>query len=59
MVLGNWISGSADLSGTFWEGNVLYFQNENNLIDLNYSKYYIHTTSTDAKFVNDDTVSSF
>nr|CAH7756251.1 unnamed protein product [Callosobruchus chinensis] len=53
---GNSILGSSDLTGTFWEGTLLYFDKHKKIEDFNFSSYYIHTTSSDGKFINENTI---
>nr|CAI5850625.1 unnamed protein product [Callosobruchus analis] len=52
----NSILGCSDLTGTFWEGTLLYFDQHKKIEDLNFSSYYIHTTSSDGKFINQNTI---
>ncbi|VEN42727.1 unnamed protein product [Callosobruchus maculatus] len=53
---GNSILGCSDLTGTFWEGTLLYFDKHKKIEDLNFSGYYINTTSSDGKLINQNTI---
>ncbi|CAH1972589.1 unnamed protein product [Acanthoscelides obtectus] len=53
---GNSILGCSDLTGTFWEGTLFYFDKKNKIEEFDFSSYYIHTTTSDGKFVNQNTI---
>lgn len=53
---GSCLLGSSDLPGTFWEGTVMYFRDVRCLENFAHSKYYIHMTATDGKFVSEDAI---
>lgn len=54
--IGQCLLGSSNITGTFWEGSLLYFKNIKDAEYFNYAGYYIYSTTSDAKFVNNDTI---
>lgn len=54
--LDNCIIGSSDVSGTFWEGALLYFNDLKFVHNFDYASCYIGSTASDGKFLNDNTV---
>ncbi|XP_056648081.1 methylosome protein 50-like [Diorhabda sublineata] len=50
---GNCILGSSAVDNTFWEGTLLYFENDKELEQYNYCGSYIHSTTSDGKFINE------
>ncbi|CAH1187323.1 unnamed protein product [Phyllotreta striolata] len=54
---GNCILGGSGVDETFWEGSLLYFENSKQLLEnFNYAGYYVYSTNSDGKFVNENTV---
>lgn len=54
--LGNCILGTSGVAETFWEGTLLYFDNIKQLDNFDYQTYYIYSSNSDGKFINDKTV---
>lgn len=57
-LLGKCILGCDNLTGTFWEGTLLYFNDENSLISMNNVGHYIYASSSDGKFLGPKMVSN-
>ncbi|EFA08077.1 uncharacterized protein LOC655874 [Tribolium castaneum] len=49
------VLGCSNLNGTLWEGTLLFFSNEENLLLLKHNRSLIGSTVSDGKFLNDST----
>ncbi|XP_074027796.1 methylosome protein WDR77 isoform X1 [Leptinotarsa decemlineata] len=54
---GNCILGTSEISGTFWEGTLLYFQDYHHMETLDFHGHFVNSSTSDGKFLSKNVVS--